>query len=383
MNTIINPFVISGKIPCAYFCDRDAETRLLTNHIQNGRNVLLTAPRRVGKTGLIDHCLDQSCWGTDYYCFSLDILQTSSLREFTYLLGQCIFETLKPKSRKMLDLFLQSVRSITGEFGVDIQTGLPKFSLSLGAIENPENTLAEIFDYINKADRRCIIAIDEFQQITRFPEKNVEAILRSHIQKCCNANFVFAGSERHILSEMFNLPARPFYASTTMMNLEAIPVNVYQMFVNEHFVEFGKTIDSDCVPYVYSFFDGNTYCLQKVFNIAYGMTPIGAKCDKNIVEQAIKAILVENERFYRNQLSLLSPKPKELLYAIAQEGKAVKVTSGAFVKEHKLHSTSSVQSAIKQLLDDDWISYSSNPEGKRQYELTDPFLMLWIRQQFA
>lgn len=380
MNTVFNPFIISGKIPNAYFCDREAETVQLTNHIQNGRNVLLIAPRRVGKTGLIDHCFEQSCWESGYYCFSLDILQTSSLREFIYLFGKCVFETLKPKSRRMLDLFMQSVRSITGEFGFDVQTGLPKFSLSLGAIENPEVTLSEIFDYINKADKRCLVAIDEFQQITRFPEKNVEAILRSHIQKCSNANFIFAGSERHILSEMFTLPARPFYASTSMISLEEIPMEKYQDFVTEHFEEFDKTIDGDCVPFVYTLVGGNTYCLQKVFNVAYGMTPIGANCNKEMVQQAIRSVLLENERFYRNQLSLLSSKPKELLYAIAREGKAMKVTSGAFVKEHKLHSASSVQSATKQLLDADWITYSSSSDGQKQYSLTDPFLMLWLQQ---
>ena len=374
MATINNPFIIKGAIPAEYFCDRVKETEILTNHIHNGRNVVLTAPRRIGKTGLIAHCFQTPKWEEEYYVFFIDILETSSLRDLTFALGRQIFETLKPQSKQMVDLFVQTVRSISGEFGYDILTGMPKFTLSLGAIRNPEYTLAEIFEYINQADKRCLIAIDEFQQIVHYPEKNIEAILRTHIQHCTNADFIFAGSERHILEEMFNLPSRPFYASTANMNLEAISQDIYTEFVLAHFQEFNKHIEATSVEYVYRMFDGNTYCMQKVMNVAFAMTAENELCTQAIVEQAINDILSENERNYKNRLSLLTPKPKELLIAIAKEGKASRVTSGDFVRRYHLTSSSSVQSALKQLLADDWITYTANEQGQKQYLLSDPFL---------
>lgn len=382
MATINNPFIIKGAIPAKYFCDRVKETEILTNHIHNGRNVVLTAPRRIGKTGLIAHCFQTPKWEEEYYVFFIDILETSSLRDLTFALGRQIFETLKPKSKQMVDLFVQTVRSISGEFGYDILTGMPKFTLSLGAIRNPEYTLAEIFEYINQADKRCLIAIDEFQQIVHYPEKNIEAILRTHIQHCTNADFIFAGSERHILEEMFNLPSRPFYASTANMNLEAISQDIYTEFVLAHFQEFNKHIEATSVEYVYRMFDGNTYCMQKVMNVAFAMTEENELCTQAIVEQAINDILSENERNYKNRLSLLTPKPKELLIAIAKEGKASRVTSGDFVRRYHLTSSSSVQSALKQLLADDWITYTANEQGQKQYLLSDPFLSRWVQQNF-
>lgn len=382
MATINNPFIIKGAIPAKYFCDRVKETEILTNHIHNGRNVVLTAPRRIGKTGLIAHCFQTPKWEEEYYVFFIDILETSSLRDLTFALGRQIFETLKPKSKQMVDLFVQTVRSISGEFGYDILTGMPKFTLSLGAIRNPEYTLAEIFEYINQADKRCLIAIDEFQQIVHYPEKNIEAILRTHIQHCTNADFIFAGSERHILEEMFNLPSRPFYASTANMNLEAISQDIYTEFVLAHFQEFNKHIEATSVEYVYRMFDGNTYCMQKVMNVAFAMTEENELCTQTIVEQAINDILSENERNYKNRLSLLTPKPKELLIAIAKEGKASRVTSGDFVRRYHLTSSSSVQSALKQLLADDWITYTANEQGQKQYLLSDPFLSRWVQQNF-
>ena len=382
MATINNPFIIKGAIPAEYFCDRVKETEILTNHIHNGRNVVLTAPRRIGKTGLIAHCFQTPKWEEEYYVFFIDILETSSLRDLTFSLGRQIFETLKPKSKQMVDLFVQTVRSISGEFGYDILTGMPKFTLSLGAIRNPEYTLAEIFEYINQADKRCLIAIDEFQQIVHYPEKNIEAILRTHIQHCTNADFIFAGSERHILEEMFNLPSRPFYASTANMNLEAISQDIYTEFVLARFQEFNKHIEATSVEYVYRMFDGNTYCMQKVMNVAFAMTEENELCTQAIVEQAINDILSENERNYKNRLSLLTPKPKELLIAIAKEGKASRVTSGDFVRRYHLTSSSSVQSALKQLLADDWITYTANEQGQKQYLLSDPFLSRWVQQNF-
>lgn len=382
MATINNPFIIKGAIPAKYFCDRVKETEILTNHIHNGRNVVLTAPRRIGKTGLIAHCFQTPKWEEEYYVFFIDILETSSLRDLTFSLGRQIFETLKPQSKQMVDLFVQTVRSISGEFGYDILTGMPKFTLLLGAIRNPEYTLAEIFEYINQADKRCLIAIDEFQQIVHYPEKNIEAILRTHIQHCTNADFIFAGSERHILEEMFNLPSRPFYASTANMNLEAIAQDIYTEFVLAHFQEFNKHIEATSVEYVYRMFDGNTYCMQKVMNVAFAMTEENELCTQAIVEQAINDILSENERNYKNRLSLLTPKPKELLIAIAKEGKASRVTSGDFVRRYHLTSSSSVQSALKQLLADDWITYTANEQGQKQYLLSDPFLSRWVQQNF-
>lgn len=283
----------------------------------------------------------------------------------------------------MLDMFVQVVRSISGEFGYDALTGIPTFNLSVGAIRNPEYTLSEIFEYIDKADKRCVIAIDEFQQICRYSEKNVEAILRTYIQHCKNADFIFAGSERHILSEMFSDYSRPFYNSTTEMNLSEIAPQVYCDFVEQHFREFNKMIDREAIEHIYSLFEGNTFCMQKTLNVAFADTSEGGCCSLPHAREAIDDILLENDRTYRNKLSQLTPKPKELLIAIARDIHGTRVTSGDFVKRHHLTSSSSVQSAVKQLLEGDWISFFANEKGDKVYFIPDRFFALWLRCNFG
>jgi len=381
MSKPTNPFFFKGDIPDAYFCDRVAETDLLTRHITNGHNVVLMSSRRIGKTGLITHCFKQETLDKQYYLFFVDILATSSLKEFTYALGQEIFDTLKPKSRKMIDTFVSTVRSISGELKYDMATGMPKFSFSIGALQNPEYTLKEIFEYIEKADKPCVIAIDEFQQITHYPEKNIEALLRTYIQHCNNAQFIFAGSERHLLTEMFNNASRPFFASSTMMSLNELEIEKYVDFLVLHFNAYQKNVVVDDVKSIYDLLRGNTFCLQKTFNIAFSMTPVNATCDIQIMLQAIEDILLENEHTYKTRLSLLTPQPKEVLFAIAADKTANHVTSSDFVRRHQLKSSSSVQSAIKQLLDGEWITHYSDNRNNKIYIINDPFLQLWLQKQ--
>ena len=164
-----NPFIVTGKIAPEYFCDRVAESARLIKSITNGNNLVIISPRRMGKTGLIQFCYDKPEIRGEYYTFFIDILHTSSLRELSYLLGKEIYETLLPRSRKMARLFIQTLKSISGKFGFDPVSNLPTFNLELGDIERPEYTLDEIFQYLSHADKRCIVAIDEFQQIAKYP----------------------------------------------------------------------------------------------------------------------------------------------------------------------------------------------------------------------
>ena len=368
-----NPFIVAGRIAPEYFCDRVAESARLVKVVTNGNNLVIISPRRMGKTGLIQFCYDKPEIEKEYYTFFIDILHTSSLREFTYLLGKEIYETLIPRSRKMARLFMQAIKSISGKFGFDPASGLPTFNLELGDIERPEYTLDEIFRYLDNADRRCIVAIDEFQQIAKYPEQNVEALLRTFIQRQANCNFIFAGSERHMMQEMFSSAARPFYNSADMMELKAIPKEIYVAFVTGHFKKCQRRIEPGDVEKVYDLFKGHTYYIQKAFNEAFADTPAGSECTTDTLQRAIEAMVVSNDTIFREILSNVPEKQKALLYAIAREGEAERITSADFIRRHSLTSASSVQSAMKKLLEKDMIT-----ETGKVFSVTDKLFAMWI-----
>lgn len=378
MATRINPFIVTGKIAPEYFCDRVAESDRLIKSITNGNNLVIISPRRMGKTGLIQFCYDKPEISKDYYTFFIDILHTSSLREFTYLLGKEIYERLLPRSRRMAKLFVQTLKSISGKFGFDPVFNLPTFSIELGDIERPEYTLEEIFQYLDHADKRCVVAIDEFQQIAKYPEKNIEALLRTHIQKQGNSNFIFAGSERHMMQEMFSSAARPFYHSADMLELKAIAPEIYIPFVVNHFKKCRRHIEAANVEKVYNLFKGHTYYIQKTFNEAFADTPEGGECTIETIRDAIDEMIASNDTIFREILSNIPEKQKTLLYAIAREGEAERITSADFIKRHSLTSASSVQSATKKLLEKDLIT-----EINKVFSVTDKLFAMWINKIYG
>ena len=375
MNTVTNPFIVSGKIPAELFCDRKDESKRLIQSLTNGANVVLMSPRRVGKTQLIYHCFDKPEIKDHYITIFVDILRTSSFQEFTYEFGKAVFNTLATKGQKMQKLAIATMKSLMGNITFDPATMLPTFGLAIGNIQNPAYSLEEIFRTLELADKKCIVAIDEFQQVTNYPEKNIEAILRTHIQGLSNSQFVFAGSERQLLEEMFLESSRPFYNSADIQSLDIIAEDKYSEFVQYHFKENDKQIENDTISYVYHLFEGNTYYNQKTFREAFAQTTQNSICSKDIVDNSINLMIKEADHLYSEKLSRLSLPQKELLYAIANEGRAQKITSGAFIRKHQLSSTSSVQQAIKKLLALGLITTSLG-----EYYIADQLMYLWLKK---
>ena len=368
MDITINPFITTGKIPAELFCDRKEESETVIRKLTSGANIVLMSPRRIGKTQLIYHCFDKPVIRDNYFVFFIDILKTSSIQELTYELGKAVFNTLASKGQKMQKLALATMKSLIGNITIDPMTSLPVFGLAIGNIQNPSYSLEEIFKTLELAGKKCIVAIDEFQQITNYPERNIEATLRTQMQKVANVQFIFAGSERHLLEEMFLDSARPFYLS-----LEILEEKKYTDFVNYHFCTNERKIDSNSISYVYHLFEGNTYYNQKTFREAYAQTPKGSVCTLDIIKNTISLMIKEADHHYSEMLSRLTLPQKELLYAIAHDGHARQITSGAFIRRHHLTSASSVQQAIKKLLSLGLITTSVG-----EYFVADQLMYLWL-----
>lgn len=378
MTRIKNPFVVIGKIDAEYFCDRKVESQKIDKMISNGNNLVLISPRRMGKTGLIHHCYDYKLTDEEYYTFFIDILHTTSLQEFTYILGRKIYETVMPKSKKMMTAFIHTLKSISGQFGFDPISNTPTFDLSLGDIVRPELTLEEIFYYLEHADKPCVVTIDEFQQIAKYPEKNVEALLRTHIQGLSNCQFIFAGSEYHIMQEMFISAAHPFYNSADILELKPIEESIYIDFVTSWMEKYNRKIVDTDIKKVYHLFRGNTYGMQKTFNEVFAITDDGDICSKEVINQAVNNIIDSKEPLFNELLSNISEKQKPLLYAIAQEGEVEKITSTDFIKRHRLASASANQYAAKQLVNNGIVT---KLYGK--YSINEQFFDIWINRNYG
>lgn len=372
---MINPFVTNGYVGAEYFCDRVQETKDITAWLQNGNNIALISPRRYGKTDLIRHCFGQNDIKKRYYTFIIDIYSTKSLSEMVNKMGRTILEVLKPKGKRHWESFLNMLHSLKAGITYDAM-GQPSWNVSVGDIVNPNNTLDEIFHYLQHADKRCLVAIDEFQQILKYSDTNVEAALRTYVQYCSNANFVFMGSQRHLMGAMFVSPNRPFYQSVTVMNLNLIDMEKYWTFCKIHFEHAGKTIDKEVVEQLYAQFEGVTFYLQKVMNVLFMRTDEGGHCTLSELQPAIDYIVDFTHLTYEDLMYQLPEKQSLVLKAIAEEGKVVQVTSGKFAKRYGLVSPSAVKSAVNALLDKDLIT-----QDKGVYQVYDKFLEIWLKRE--
>ena len=368
---IENPFITYGYESAEYFCDRKAETRELITMLTNGNHTALISPRRMGKTGLIHHCFAQKEIQDRYYTFLIDIYATKNLQDMVYRMGQVIVNRLKSRGQSAIDGFLRFVTSLRTGISFDGQ-GNASWNVGVGDIKSPNFTLEEIFNYLKAADRKCIVAIDEFQVIADYPERNVEELMRTYVQECRNAVFVFSGSQKSMMSEMFSSPARPFYQSVSMMFLKPVALPAYESFAKGHFEHAGKQIADDVVKVIYERFDGTTWYLQKVLNQLFATKDSVVVGD---IDKAVEQIINQNEEAYKDVLYQLTARQRDLLVAVSRERKAKHITGSAFIKRYHLTTASSVQKSAKILTEKQLLTHQQGI-----YEVYDKFMSEWLEK---
>lgn len=352
---VINPFFIGKYIGDHYFCDREKDTQALVKHIINGRNIALISPRRLGKSGLIHHTFNRPEIKDSYITIYVDIYSTQNLAEFAKALSEAIIRTIKIE-KSWDEKFLAFMKSLKLGFKIDSISGEPAIDICVGDIEFPEKTVRELFEYLEILPRPCVLAIDEFQQIREYPEKGIEAYIRTIVQGCPHTSFIFCGSKRRIMTDMFFSPSKPFFQSVISQSLHPIPMDVYIDFAGRLFAERGKFLDKFAAEVVYKMFDGCTWYVQMMMNEMFALTEKGSVCTTEYIDFAWDNIIMSQEDRYQSILYHLAPKQKQILYAIAKDGKAANITSSDFIKRHRLVSASSVQAAMKPLLKHDIVT---------------------------
>ena len=368
-----NPFLIVGYHSPEFFCDRETETATILDALKNGRNITLIAPRRMGKTGLIcnafHHLKEQK---SDIVTLYMDIYSTQSFGDFVRLFANTVLGKLDAAPQKALNRISQFIRSCRPVFTFDELTGVPKVTIDV-APQDEKSTLKEIFDYLASSQRHCCIAIDEFQQIAEYPEKGIEALLRSYIQFLPNVNFIFAGSKQHLMQEMFTSSKRPFYQSTQLINIGSIDRETYADFAIGLFAQCSKLLPRDVFYAIYEMYDGHTWYIQYLLNRLYGYNQ---DVDMVMVSDAMEQIVSEQSYSYQTLLKSYSAGQVRLLKAISREGCVKEILAGDFISRNRLRAASSVSASLKRLQDNELVYLT--PQG---YIIYDRFMREWLRQQ--
>ena len=374
MKELNNPFVVYGYKGPDYFCDREAETEKIISGLNNERNITLIAPRRIGKTGLIHHVFagirEQQ---PDICCIYFDILATKTLDQFIQLMARNVLGRLDTPSQSTLRKVQEFFSAFRPTMTFDANTGIPTFSLDV-ARGQQEQSLRHIFEYLKQSKKRCYIAIDEFQQITKYPEADTEALLRSFIQFVPNVYFIFAGSKQHMMSDMFLSPEHPFYQGAQIVYIKEIDERIYYDFANLKFLKHSQELPDSVFHYLYQKVDGQTWYIQAVLNRIYSnQTGIISETD---IDTAIQELIDEEEVAFENYYSSLTTNQAALLVSIAKEQHVKSPMAQSFISKYNLPALSSIKTALDSLSDSQFI-YQYNGE----YIVYDRFFGMWLRER--
>ena len=374
-----NPFLVAGYASPKYFCDREPETAALTEAYRNGRNVVLFSPRRLGKTGLIHHFFHQVKKGDkNVTTIYMDIQYTVDLEGFINAFSTAVLNALESKRESFIKRIGELFSGIKASFSLDEYTGMPEVQLGLGTAPEKEHSLAALIKYLENHKHPIIIAIDEFQQINNYPEKNVEALLRKHIQRQKKVNYIFSGSEKHLLLPMFSDAKRPFYQSTQHLNLKKLDADVYKKFIENHLQEGEKEVPETILDFILEWTDRHTFYTQFVCNRLYALREKEVSLGET--KKLLLSILTEKEAYFHTLTKLLSKHQLQLLSAIAKENVLTAPTSKDFLRKHQLSGVSTVSKSLDALISKGLVDDEPSNE-KTEYRVNDVFLRRWLEQR--
>ncbi len=304
------------------------------------------------------------------YC---DISDTLSLEEFIKVISDAVVSKLEKQQK--ITAFFKTLKSVRPLLGIDPLTGSPQVSFTFADDSQKQSTLKEVMDYLERYPQKVVLAIDEFQQIREYNDVNMEAVLRKHIQHLHNVRFIYCGSKKHTMTDMFTNAKKPFYESTSFSYLSKLPVPVYSAFIKEKFESAGKTIDDDSIRFIIEWTKDHTYYTQRLCNEVFSLS--GNVIVRNDIVTAIQSILDSERDRFQEIRRLVTRSQWKMLEALAKEGSVSQITSSAFLSKYKISSGPTALRNIKALMDKELVLVTTTDDGT-SYSVYNVFLSRYL-----
>jgi AAA+ ATPase superfamily predicted ATPase len=376
MNSKIkNPFITGGYVSPEYFCDRKEEAEKLLKAISSRRNLTLISLRRMGKTGLLKHVrhiLEETQKNTSVVY--IDLMPTTNAGDMLNAVSSALVR-VKREERNFFEKILSGLSRMRPKLTYDPLTGQPSVELKIDTASDIQYGLNSLMRYFSDIKQDLVFMFDEFQQISNYPEKNTEQILRTIIQSYPTMPFIFSGSSKHMLEPMFLSASRPFYQSSELMYLDRIPEPEYRKFIVELLAKGNKKIEEDVLFRILKWTRGHTFYVQYVFNSLFEND--AEVISHDVTGNVFHDILTAYEPLYLSFRDLLPNHQFRLLLAIAAEDGITQPNSGSFISKHNLTSASSVATSMRSLAGKEMIV---NDGGK--WIVYDVFFSRWLSYYF-
>ena len=367
-------FLYGVSVSGENFTDREKETRRLKLDFENGLNVVLISPRRMGKTSLVkkvQQVVDNNLIHTVY----MDIYDCKTEYDFYNKFAESILRQTSGK----IELFIERTKRFLSRlspkisFSADPNT---EFSVSLGITPkeySPEEILQLPELIAEQIGKHIVVCIDEFQQVAEWNDSViVQKRMRGIWQHQKRTSYCLFGSRQHIMNKLFQNKSMPFYQFGEPNYLLPISTEDWIPFIKNKFIEKGLSITDEHIRLICDTVKNqSSYVQQLAWNV---MINTETEVTNDIINCGISDLLIQCTPLFMEQISALTAYQMNFLRAIV-DGQHDKFSSSSLLAKYQLGSKSNVSRIQNVLLEKDFIV--STPQG---VFFSDPVLELWLRR---
>ncbi|MBL1214490.1 MAG: ATP-binding protein [Ignavibacteriae bacterium] len=371
----MNPFKYGKIVSGDYFYNRKDELKRIKATLSGGNNIVLYAPRRYGKSSLVNKALDE-LQKEGFTTVYLDFMSIYSREVFIKNYSNGIAQKEQHSIEKTIKFISKFIRGIVPSITFN-EFGKPEFSFSWIEGYNKDETLEDIINLPEKLadkNKKWIIAFDEFQEITKLNGESFEKILRSIIQHHKNVSYLFFGSRTHLLIDMFSNKNRAFYNSALLMNLKVIDEVDSILYLTQKFSKDSISLSEVVALYLINRVNSIPYYIQFVAAEIW-QEVINKKriINKEHVNMAINNIIELKSDYYWELTSRQTNYRKKVLHALSSSDKGV--YSKEITQKFNLGANSTTQKAVASFIEDGIIEQFNN-----KLEFSDPIFKEFLRK---
>lgn len=374
-----NPFYFGKEVSGEAFTNRKQEIKELVSDIEQGLNIIIYSPRRYGKTSLIKKVLEITK-KRGLLAFYLDLFPVTNISDYVKIYAQALTSAEPPsRIRKLVDLLGKIVPRLFPEVVLKPKGGI-EISFDLERIfRKKELILEDLYEaphrLSKKKKKKAVVVFDEFQEIAKLEEADkIEREMRTHFQKHAQVSYVFLGSKRHLMQEMFKNKSRPLYNCGRHFPLNKIKKEDFILYIQKRFLQTGYEIPPKQIEEILEITECHPYYTQLFCHILWDRCQDNKKIKAGDVRETLSELLREEEHNFSNIWDELSAVQRALVKAFAAE-ETIPLFSREFLIKYGIKSTSSIQKALRSLEKKEIIERSN---GSRV--VSDLFFKKWVMQ---